>query len=328
MINTAKETIKKHYVIEKGVDKFTKIAEYEMSYPGLTLESEQITDFVQNKDFYAHKMAEVTGLKLKGSGNSKLSATFIYRRKDVLDFLILKLELNIYSLWLEENETIIKGAQIYFLLDGTETLDCGKSKNYKVGEGAYEFGLVETIILELDFAFLAKMAIAKKIEYRVIGRKGNISEGEFNKSDVFKIKGFYNGLFDSEYMLDELLIQMEIDIVEEQKKHMEEIREEEEAKKKIEEIKQNNLPKTEAKSTPSGCFVITATMGDPYHPIVDEFRTFRDQKLLTNKFGIAFVNFYYKVGPHAALIISKNEFLRKLTFSFFVYPIYKQIKKI
>ena len=69
------------------------------------------------------------------------------------------------------------------------------------------------------------------------------------------------------------------------------------------------------------------TAKDPCHPIVDEFRTFRDQKLLTNKFGIAFVNFYYKVGPHAALIISKYEFLRKLIFSFFVCPIYKQIKK-
>lgn len=79
--------------------------------------------------------------------------------------------------------------------------------------------------------------------------------------------------------------------------------------------------------TSAKCFVITATMGDEKHPIVHEFRTFRDEKLLTNKLGRAFVEFYYIVGPFAATIISKSELLRKMSFSIFVHPIYKRLKK-
>jgi hypothetical protein len=67
-------------------------------------------------------------------------------------------------------------------------------------------------------------------------------------------------------------------------------------------------------------------MGNPYHPIVDEFRTYRDRKLLTNSLGKVFVSFYYKVGPLAAFVISKSPFLRKLSFRLFVNPVYKRIK--
>jgi hypothetical protein len=76
----------------------------------------------------------------------------------------------------------------------------------------------------------------------------------------------------------------------------------------------------------SKCFVITATMNNPSHPIVDEFRAFRDTKLLTNVFGRVFVSFYYKVGPLAALVISQSIILRTLSFLFFVNPVYKMIK--
>jgi len=319
------EPIKNRYVLLKEVDKFTKIAEYEMPWPGLTLESELITEYIQSKDELAKSMAELTGVKRKGSGNSTLRMELIYRHKDDQDILILKLELNLYALHLEHNESIIKGAQIYLLLDENETLDCGKIINYEAGEGSYGFGLQEIALLETDFAFLAKLATANKIEYRVIGKRGKISEGEFNKSDVFRIKGFYNGLFDPEFMRDELLKQIEIDIAEEQKEEEERKRQAEKELKRKESEKQTSKPA--AKKSASSCFVITATMGDPYHPIVDEFRAYRDRKLLTNKLGIAFVNFYYKFGPYVAYIISKNEFLRRLSFSYFVNPIYKRLKK-
>ena len=120
-------------------------------------------------------------------------------------------------------------------------------------------------------------------------------------------------------MKDELFEQIEEDIKEDEKR------------KKIEQIKKlETKAKTASREasteSSSSCFVITATMGDPYHPIVDEFRTYRDKKLLTNELGKLFVNFYYKVGPYAASIISKSEILRKLTFSFFVNPIYKRLK--
>jgi hypothetical protein len=115
-----------------------------------------------------------------------------------------------------------------------------------------------------------------------------------------------------------LLEQIELDEAEKQRKEEERKRKEEEA-----EIKKVNPASSKSSSS---CFVITATMGDPYHPIVDEFRAYRDRKLLTNEFGKAFVSFYYKVGPYAASIICKSEILRKLSFSFFVNPIYKRLK--
>jgi hypothetical protein len=182
-----------------------------------------------------------------------------------------------------------------------------------------------------DVATLIKLATAKKIEYRLTSNGlGDSCEGELNYKESLKFKGFYNGVFDPEFSIEEL------------KNHAEEgIKEEEEINKIIEEdLKKMEEEEKEAywgrgdaqkvkpasNKSSSSCFVITATMGDPYHPIVDEFRIYRDQKLLTNEFGKAFVSFYYKVGPYAASIISKSEILRKLSFSFFVNPIYKHLK--
>lgn len=81
------------------------------------------------------------------------------------------------------------------------------------------------------------------------------------------------------------------------------------------------------KNTSPDCFVITATMGDPNHPIVNEFRRYRDVKLLRNNFGKAFVKFYYLFAPYVSIEIRKSLFLRKLTFLIFVNPIYKRLSK-
>jgi hypothetical protein len=88
------------------------------------------------------------------------------------------------------------------------------------------------------------------------------------------------------------------------------------------------VPKKQENTTSynPNCFVITATMGNPYHPIVGEFRAYRDAKLMTNNSGRAFISFYYKVAPFIAKFISKSLFLRTLSFRFFVNPIYKLIK--
>jgi hypothetical protein len=302
MIN---EQIKKHYVLEGEIDKFTKITEYVMPYPGLTLDSSLITDYV---------IAESD----IGIGSAEMKLETIYRHKNEEDILIIKIELNISSFSLNYNQNILKETKVLFLLDDNETIQTGKVIGYKSGEGLSDYGLEETTFLEADFAFLSKLALANKIEYRVSGKRGNVSEGEFNKSDLFKVKGFYNSLFDPEFMKEELLEQIEVDLEAERK-------EEEERSKKIKEmLDQNNA--LDSSGSSSSCFVITATMGDPNDPIVDEFRAYRDQKLLKTELGKAFVNFYYKVGPYAASIISKSDVLRKLSFSFFVKPIYKRLK--
>jgi hypothetical protein len=81
------------------------------------------------------------------------------------------------------------------------------------------------------------------------------------------------------------------------------------------------------KSSQKQCFVITATMQDPKHPIVEEFRMFRDTYLNTNALGRKAVRLYYVLGPFLAAIIDQNKVLRKLSFNLFVNPIYKLIRR-
>ena len=134
--------------------------------------------------------------------------------------------------------------------------------------------------------------------------------------------GFYNGIFDPDFKKDELL-----------NGETDKLNENDNLRKKLESEISTAVPKKvmpkKQQSTNSknpNCFVITATMGNPYHPIVDEFREYRDSKLLTNILGKAFVSFYYKVGPFAAFVINKSSILRKLSFNLFVNPVYKRIK--
>jgi Sel1 repeat len=49
-----------------------------------------------------------------------------------------------------------------------------------------------------------------------------------------------------------------------------------------------------------GCFVLTACYGNENHPLVKDFRNFRDQVLLVTPMGKALVGAYYKHGPAAA----------------------------
>lgn len=56
-----------------------------------------------------------------------------------------------------------------------------------------------------------------------------------------------------------------------------------------------NLPNSK-----SGCFIATAAYGHYSAPQVQALRLFRDQYLLTNRLGIAFVNWYYAHSPAAA----------------------------
>ena len=59
----------------------------------------------------------------------------------------------------------------------------------------------------------------------------------------------------------------------------------------------------------SNCFIVTTTMGDINHPIVIDFRRYRDEVLLNTYFGSVFINLYYKVGPVLSKVIKTNSFL-------------------
>jgi len=58
------------------------------------------------------------------------------------------------------------------------------------------------------------------------------------------------------------------------------------------------------------CFVATAAYGDPDAPEVERLRRFRDERLLTNAVGTAFVRAYYKMSPPVARLIARHPSLR------------------
>ena len=58
------------------------------------------------------------------------------------------------------------------------------------------------------------------------------------------------------------------------------------------------------------CFIATAAFGSKFTWPVTLLRDFRDQYLLTNSWGTAFVSFYYQHSPPIATIISNNQTLK------------------
>ncbi len=62
-----------------------------------------------------------------------------------------------------------------------------------------------------------------------------------------------------------------------------------------------------------GCFIATAAYGSYLHPQVQLLRDFRDEYLLTNAPGRAFVSFYYRHSPPLADMIAQHSILRGMT---------------
>ena len=63
---------------------------------------------------------------------------------------------------------------------------------------------------------------------------------------------------------------------------------------------------------PSLCFIATAAYGTPMGEEVQILREFRDEYLLTNSVGRAFVDFYYRVSPPIAQFITEHPSLKPI----------------
>lgn len=69
-----------------------------------------------------------------------------------------------------------------------------------------------------------------------------------------------------------------------------------------------------------GCFVVTATLGDPNHPTVLLLRWFRDRHLRQTRVGQCFVDWYYLHGPRFAKTIEGSPIAQKLSYLVVVSP--------
>lgn len=86
---------------------------------------------------------------------------------------------------------------------------------------------------------------------------------------------------------------------------------------KLQVLNPNYVP---PKKEESGCFVVTATMGDVNHPTVTILRSFRDEFLIKSTVGTAFVNWYYKYGPAIARRIEASTAARLISYLLIVAP--------
>lgn len=84
--------------------------------------------------------------------------------------------------------------------------------------------------------------------------------------------------------------------------------------------------KEEAKN--DGCFIITAVYQDVNHPVVGDFRIFRDNWLFTYSSGRVFVKYYYKYSPFFASILSKSKTMQRVILLSLVKPLHAFINRI
>jgi len=191
------EKIKNHFVTVGEVDRFTKIAEYRTPFPGLSLDAKPCENFLKINT-------------LQPRINVTLNMEVIYRQNNEQSNLIFYLELfYYYSRDLQDSFNFLYEAEVLFLLDDTTTLTVNRPVNFEITLVNHLIGVSEEISLEGDKNLLSQLAHAKKIEYRINGINGKISEGELSKNDMMKIKGFYNFIFDPEFIKDDLLKHVE-----------------------------------------------------------------------------------------------------------------------
>jgi hypothetical protein len=72
----------------------------------------------------------------------------------------------------------------------------------------------------------------------------------------------------------------------------------------------DTVPPVQGGDDGGACFIATAAYGSYLDPHVEVLRTFRDQRLMTNRLGREFVSVYYDHSPPIARVISEHPLLK------------------
>lgn len=322
--NFKEDEIKSLFIYEEVTDKFTKAEKYVLKPIDLDKNIfDKLADSEAGISSINRKMENISA-SLKRS-KFYLDLRLIYSKKSEQDLFALKItltQMNAAGDLFKVNA--LKDGKITFLFDDNKTIYVSKEINYDgdIGDVIY---IQEELLLETDISLLTKIINSKTIEYRVEGARGVISESKLTTGDIMNFVGFYNVLFDNTFKKDEIISFL----VEEKKKEEEEKEKKKEERKKIieEQIEKQAEQDALKGENPNPCFVVTATMKDPNHPIVNDYRLYRDRYLLNNKVGFNFVKIYYRVAPYFARLINNSETLRKISFNTFIKPLHKLIQK-
>lgn len=221
----------KNFYLSECIDKFTKVEEYE-SHSIYFDNSQTSSYFASTTEF--------------GVGSTLNLLEFIYRKKGEEDILLLKLRIS-YICGAEsmDSPNILKDASMIFLVDD-DPIEITEITQYDFGENEFA-GFEEITILQLGLDKFIQICMGKEVEYRVIGSKGILAESKFSEMELYRIKGFYNALFDNDFEQEKLL---EMIKKEKEKEEIEENdrRKKEENEKKRKEAKEKRLLEEEKRS--------------------------------------------------------------------------------
>jgi hypothetical protein len=92
-----------------------------------------------------------------------------------------------------------------------------------------------------------------------------------------------------------------------------------EVKNQLDKIK--SAKRLNPSNSNSGCFIATATLGSYDHSLVLELRQFRDEWILTKRWGKDFVSWYYYYGGIAAKVIEDKTVLKRMSYLFIILPL-------
>lgn len=308
------------------------------NYPTLLNENDGFYNKVYKNDL--NKISPITNL-LKNSNPSchSFGVLTLSVSCDILEnkipeelklILILKKYVEKNSLSL--NISYFKNVQLYFLLDGVVTILIDEEIYSEERENGPNIS-AEIVHLNFKVKSFKDLVNALEVSFRLVVDGVIYLEKKLQNEQHVELLGFYKAIIDNQFMSEKLNSET-VNYRRNKFLHDDKIMMSHlgllKAKDELEDSKLL-LKKVEAQNrnskSDSSCFIVTATMNnDPNNYIVDDFRKYRDQYLKPSFTGKIFIQFYYLIGPIISLPIKYNQSLQKLSYNYFVAPIYKRIK--